>query len=186
MTITQKSLLITQAVLSIILVAYLAWNAWRVRLEKSRYKLYVFRDDLIYLAATHKIEQDCQLFKTFYEVSNLFILNIKELKVSNVIKASLKTKKTLEHRMSVEVLIQQLQRSDPEVQERFMKFFRAMVEFLLDNSLWLKLLVWTHGIARNTAKSLDRLFGVSTRLSKQKEIYEAYTYFNDLNGALSA
>jgi hypothetical protein len=186
MTFTQKSLLITQAVLSTILVAYLAWHAWRVRLEKSRYKLYAFRDDLIYLAATHKIDQDSQLFKTFYEVSNLFILNIKELNLSNVIKASLKTKKTLEHRMSVDVLIQELQRSDPEVQERFMKFFRAMVEILLDNSLWLKLLVLTLGIARNTAKSLDRLVGVSTRLSKQKEIYEAYTYFNDLNGALSA
>ena len=184
MTITQKSLLITQLILSAILVGYLLWHAWRVRLEKSRYKLYAFRDDLIYLAATHKIEQDSQLFRTFYEISNVFILNIKELKISNIIKASLKTKETLEHKMSVEVLIEQLQRSDPEVQERFIKFFKAMVEILLDNSLWLKLLVWTLRTARNTARRLDRLSGASTRFSKQKEIYEAYSYFNDLNGAL--
>jgi len=184
MTFTQKSLLITQLVLSAILVGYLLWHAWRIRLEKSRYKLYAFRDDLIYLAATHKIDQNSQLFRTFYEVSNLFILNVKQLKLSNIIKASLKTKETLEYNMSAKVLIEQLQRSEPEVQERVNTFFKAMVEILLDNSLWLKLLVWILRTAHSTAKRVDRLFRASTWFSKQKEIYEAYSYFKDLNSAL--
>src|SRR5881409_3854540 len=139
--------LLLLAAVAIVLIVGLA--ATHVTLKKDgarvqKYRLFKVRDDLIYLVAAGKLNEDDFIFQEFYRASNYFVQATDLINVKTLVSALLEAR-----RKGIDPAVEdawrrvyrELQGRDPEVTKAVAGFYRAMTEILLENSWFVRMVV---------------------------------------------
>ncbi len=173
---TQVGLLWLQAIASVTVISFLAFEWFKGREARHKYKLYAIRDELLYLVVSQKLSQEDFLFKLFYRVINRSINEIKHLTFWSFIRASMTAKSELEKETTAG-LQGEIQRAPEEVRKVIAHLCVTMMEIMLANSLSLFLAV---EVAKRCRGLLSKIQHGSKFLAKTLPQYETYRYFEGL------
>ncbi len=118
------------------------------------YRLYKVRDDLVYLVAEGKLQEQDQLFQKFYHACNLFIQCAQHLTLKSLVAAfrdARRKKLDLAEEDTWKQIHEKLQYQDPAVVKIVQGFYQALLDTLLENSLLLRFIsryTWAHSMLR--------------------------------------
>jgi len=172
----QVVLLALQAVACASVLGYLGFNLLKAREEGQKYKLYSLRDRLLFLVASGQLQEGSLIFKVFYKALNASIAELKDVNIYSLVRASRRARKALENEKR-EALIGAINRSSADVQGWVGELTLVMMEIVLSNSLWLKILLVA------TKYCHDQLHSLRSRFSLSSSAYDTYRYFEGLHGS---
>lgn len=118
-----------------------------VRRHKSKslkYRLFKVRDDLIYAVASGRLNEDDEVFRYFYEVTNFYLGHTHRINLTIFVRAIEEARRRgidLSERQRIDSLMRALEQRDATVQATAKEFFRAMNEILYENSFLLRILL---------------------------------------------
>ena len=172
----QVVLLVLQAVACVSILSYLAFNLLKAREEGQKYKLYSLRDRLLFFVASGELAEGNLVFKVFYQALNASIAELKTVNIFSLLRASRRARRALE-KEERETLVGAINRSSTTVQEWVNEFTNVMMQIVVSNSFWLKVLL----IAAKHCH--DLLHKTRTRFSLSSSTYDTYRYFEALHAS---
>jgi hypothetical protein len=181
MTDAQKFLLTLQVIFSIAIMSFLAYQLFKARREKHKYRLYSVRDRLLYLLATHEIKEESVLFQVLYGIINYSIMEVKQLTIWSFAKASVKAKLKLESQANDEFWTE-VEKASPKVHEVVNEFFRSMMYIAMANSFFFVLLIRLMNHSQRLMSGISSFLRVTRLFSDKRQRYDAYRYFENRFG----